>query len=202
MQFNLADLFERVADAVPERVAVVCAADRRTYAQLDERSTRLAHVLAAHGARPGTHVALYMRNSIEHLEAMFACYKLRAVPINVNYRYVDDELAYLLDDADAVGIVHDAGVADRAERVARRCPAVRFVLDVDDASSPRRSKARRRRAISGRAPPTTTTCCTRAARRACPRASCGATRTSSSVRWAAGTPVARRSSDPTTSSRR
>jgi acyl-CoA synthetase (AMP-forming)/AMP-acid ligase II len=74
-----------------------------------------------------------MRNSIEHLEAMFACYKLRAVPINVNYRYVDDELAYLLDDADAVGIVHDAGVADRAERVARRCPAVRFVLDVDSA---------------------------------------------------------------------
>jgi 3-oxocholest-4-en-26-oate---CoA ligase len=133
LQFNLADLFERVADAVPERVAVVCAADRRTYAQLDERSTMLAHVLAAHGARPGTHVALYMRNSIEHLEAMFACYKLRAVPINVNYRYVDDELAYLLDDADAVGIVHDAGVADRAERVARRCPAVRFVLDVDRA---------------------------------------------------------------------
>jgi 3-oxocholest-4-en-26-oate---CoA ligase len=133
LQFNLADLFERVADAVSERVCVVCAADRRTYAQLDERSTRLAHVLAAHGARPGTHVGLYMRNSIEHLEAMFACYKLRAVPINVNYRYVDDELAYLLDDADAVGIVHDAGVADRAERVARRCPAVRFVLDVDSA---------------------------------------------------------------------
>jgi len=99
LQFNLADLFERVADTVPERVSVVCAADRRTYAQLDERSTRLAHVLAAHGARPGTHVGLYMRNSIEHLEAMFACYKLRAVPINVNYRYVDDELAYLLADA-------------------------------------------------------------------------------------------------------
>jgi 3-oxocholest-4-en-26-oate---CoA ligase len=134
LQFNLADLFERVADAVPERVAVVCAADRRTYAQLDERSTRLAHVLAGRGASPGTHVGLYMRNSIEHLEAMFACYKLRAVPINVNYRYVDDELAYLLGDADAVGIVHDAGVGDRAERVARRCPAIRFVLDVDDVS--------------------------------------------------------------------
>ena len=134
MQFNLADLFERVADAVPEREAAVCGTDRRTYVELDERSTRLAHVLASRGVAPGAHVALYMRNSIEHLETMFACYKLRAVPVNVNYRYVDEELEYLLDDADAVGVVHDAGVRDRALRVAARCPEVRFVLDVEDAS--------------------------------------------------------------------
>ena len=134
MQFNLADLFERVADAVPNRDAATCGADRRTYAELDERSTRLAHVLAARGAQPGAHVALYMRNSLEHLEAMLACYKLRAVPVNVNYRYVDDELEYLLADADAVGIVHDAGVRERAVRVAPRCPDVRFVLDVEDPS--------------------------------------------------------------------
>ena len=134
MQFNLADLFERVADAVPDRVAVVCGRDRRTYAQLDERSTRLAHVVAARGAATGSHVALYMRNSIEHVEAMFACYKLRAVPINVNYRYVDDELAYLLDDADAVGIIADRDVLARATRVASRCRDVGFVLDVDDSA--------------------------------------------------------------------
>ncbi|MDP9334890.1 MAG: acyl-CoA synthetase [Actinomycetota bacterium] len=134
MQFNLADLFERVADAVAERDAAVCGAERRTYAQLDERSTRLAHVLAERGAGPGMHVALYLYNSIEHLEAMFACYKLRAVPINVNYRYVDDELEYLLADADAVGIVHDAGVRECAARVAARCPDVRFVLGIEDGS--------------------------------------------------------------------
>jgi acyl-CoA synthetase (AMP-forming)/AMP-acid ligase II len=134
VEFNLADLFERVADAVPDRDAAVCGPDRRTYAQLDDRSTRLAHVLAARGAGPGAHVALYLRNSIEHLEAMFACYKLRAVPINVNYRYVDDELAYLLDDADAVGIVHDSDVRERAARVAPRAPLVEFVLHLDDAS--------------------------------------------------------------------
>jgi acyl-CoA synthetase (AMP-forming)/AMP-acid ligase II len=134
LQFNLADLFERVADAVPEREAAVCGTERRTYAELDERSTRLAHVLASRGAGPGAHVAMYMRNSIEHLEAMFSCYKLRAVPVNVNYRYVDDELEYVLADADAVGVVHDAGVRDRALRVGARCPEVRFVLDVDDAS--------------------------------------------------------------------
>jgi len=134
VQFNLADLFERVADAVPDRDAAVCGTDRRTYAQLDDRSTRFAHVLADRGARPGVHVALYLRNSIEHLEAILACYKLRAVPINVNYRYVDDELAYLLADADAVGIVCDAGVRERAGRVAARVPGVDFVLDVDDPS--------------------------------------------------------------------
>ncbi len=134
MQFNLADLFERVADAVAECDAAVCGNERRTYAQLDERSTRLAHLLAGRGVGHDMHVALYMYNSIEHLEAMFACYKLRAVPINVNYRYVDAELEYLLADADAVGIVHDAGVRERAARVAPRCPGVRFVLDVESAS--------------------------------------------------------------------
>ena len=130
MQFNLADLFERVADVVPDREAAVCGTERRTYAELDEESTRLAHVLADLGAGPGAHVALFMHNSIEHLTAMFACYKARAVPINVNYRYVDDELEYLLDDADAIGIIHDSPGRDRAARVAPRCPDVQFVLDV------------------------------------------------------------------------
>lgn len=132
MQFNLADLFERVADAVPDHEAAVCGGERRTYAELDERSTRLAHILAGLGAGPGAHVALYLRNSVDHLEAMFACYKARAVPINVNYRYVDDELAYLLADSDAVGIVSDSDVRERAARVATRCRGIRFVLDVDD----------------------------------------------------------------------
>ncbi len=131
MDFNLADLFERVADAVPERTAAVCGGARSTYAELDERSTRFAHVLATEGVTTGAHVALYMRNSIQHLEAMFACYKLRAVPINVNYRYVDDELEYLLADADAVALVHDSDVRERARLVARRCDAVAFLLDVD-----------------------------------------------------------------------
>jgi acyl-CoA synthetase (AMP-forming)/AMP-acid ligase II len=132
LQFNLADLFELVADAVPDRDAVVCGGERRSYAQLDDRSTRLAHVLAANAARPGDHVALIMRNSIEHLESMLACFKLRAVPINVNYRYVDDELEYVLRDADAVGVVHDTEVRDRVGRVVPRCADVQFSLDVDD----------------------------------------------------------------------
>ncbi len=127
MEFNIADLFECVADAVPEREAAVSSAGRVTYREIDDRATRFAHLLASSGAARGDHVGCYMGNSIEHLVAMLGCFKLRAVPVNVNYRYVDDELAYLFDDADLVGVVHDAPVRDRVERVAGN----RFLVDVD-----------------------------------------------------------------------
>ena len=106
--FNLADLFELVAGAVPERVAVVCGAERRTYSELDARATRLAHALADRGVRPGAHVGCYLHDSIAHVEIILACYKLRAVPINVNYRYVGEEVRYLCDDAGVVVLFHDA----------------------------------------------------------------------------------------------
>jgi acyl-CoA synthetase (AMP-forming)/AMP-acid ligase II len=106
MQFNFADCFELVADTVPERTAVVADDRRLTYAELDERSTRFAHALAAAGV--GEHVGLYLHNRAEHLEAMLGCYKRRAVPINVNYRYGPDELAYLFDDAETVALVYGA----------------------------------------------------------------------------------------------
>jgi len=112
--FNLADLFERVADCVPERVAVVGGGTRLTYAALDERTTRLAHGLTELGVRPGDHVACYLRTSVAHLEVMLACYKARAVPVNVNDRYVDREVAYVCGDARAVALFHDADQAAHA----------------------------------------------------------------------------------------
>ena len=80
--------------------------DARTYAELDERATRLRRMTL--GVRIGDHVGLYLRNSVAHVELMLACYKARAVPINVNYRYTDDELQYVADDADLVALCHDA----------------------------------------------------------------------------------------------
>ena len=121
MEFNIADLFECVAGAVPEREAVVCGDDRATYAVLDERATRLAHALRSAGVQVGDHVGLYLRNSVEHLEIMLACYKARAVPINVNYRYVAEELRYLYDDADLVALFHDADTTAYVDAV--RSPA-------------------------------------------------------------------------------
>jgi 3-oxocholest-4-en-26-oate---CoA ligase len=107
--FSLADIWEMAADAVPERTALVCGSQRRTYAELDERANRLAHHLLERGVGPDDHVGLYLENCAEYLEAMIACFKVRAVPINVNHRYVAAELRYLLDDCEAVGVLHGPG---------------------------------------------------------------------------------------------
>jgi acyl-CoA synthetase (AMP-forming)/AMP-acid ligase II len=117
-QFNLADLWEAIADHVPQRVALRCRAEQRTYAQLDERANRLAHWFLAQGVRPGQHIGLYLQNSLEYLEATLAAYKIRAVPINVNYRYGADELRHLFNDADLVGVVHQGDYTELVTAIA------------------------------------------------------------------------------------
>jgi acyl-CoA synthetase (AMP-forming)/AMP-acid ligase II len=119
---NLADLFEYVADAVPEREAVVCAGRRLTYAELEDRANRLAHHLAGAGLGPGDHVACYLYNGSEYLETMLAAYKLRAAAVNVNWRYVAGELAYVLADSDAKAVVFDTRFGARLAEVAGDLP--------------------------------------------------------------------------------
>ncbi|MCU1449271.1 MAG: AMP-binding protein, partial [Acidimicrobiales bacterium] len=86
----------------------MCGDRRLTYRQLDARSTRLAHALIdTLGVQTHQHVGLQLYDSVEHVEAMLACFKARAVPINVNWRYVDDELRHVLADADAVALFHE-----------------------------------------------------------------------------------------------
>ena len=132
MEFNLADLFEHVADTVPDHLALVHGDRRLTFAQVDERATRLAHALAARGIGAGDHVAIDCYNSIEYLESMLAAFKLRAVPVNVNYRYVADELRYLLADADAAALVHHHDLAATVHLVTPSLPALGACIDVDD----------------------------------------------------------------------
>jgi acyl-CoA synthetase (AMP-forming)/AMP-acid ligase II len=127
-QFNLADLWEAVADQVPDRVALRCGGEQRTYAQLDERANRLAHWLLDRGVRPGQHIGLYMQNCLEYLESTIAAYKIRAVPINVNFRYVAGELRYLVNDADVVGVILQADFVDRLAEVAPDAPTLRWSL--------------------------------------------------------------------------
>jgi acyl-CoA synthetase (AMP-forming)/AMP-acid ligase II len=130
MDWNLADLFEAVADSIPDRTALVCRDRRLTFAELDQRSNRLAHHLAGNlGVGPGDHVGLHMLNGVEWVESMVACLKARAVPVNVNYRYVEDELRYLYDDA-------DLGVAVVAREFAGRVPPGRQLMVVEDDYEP------------------------------------------------------------------
>jgi acyl-CoA synthetase (AMP-forming)/AMP-acid ligase II len=126
VEFNLADLFEAVVDAVPEREAIVDGDTRLTYADLDDRANRLAHALASHGIGAGDHVGLWLYNGKEYLEGMLAAFKLRAVPINVNYRYVADELRYLFTDADLKAVVHEADFADTLAEVRPEVPLLRW----------------------------------------------------------------------------
>ena len=134
MDFNLADLFECVADRVPDREALVWRDRRLSYAELDDRATRLAHGLQAVGVSAGDHVGVYTHNRPEFLETMIAAYKMRAVPINVNYRYVADELAYLFDNADLVALVHERSFGPIIESIRDRLPRLRTTVVVDDGS--------------------------------------------------------------------
>jgi 3-oxocholest-4-en-26-oate---CoA ligase len=131
-QWNLADLFEAVADVAADREAVVCDDRRLTYRELDERATRLAHHLAENGVEAGDHVGIYAYNGPEWIEAMFAAFKIRAVPINVNYRYVEAELRYLFDNADLVALIHGREFVPRIAAVKDECPKLRVFVCVDD----------------------------------------------------------------------
>ncbi len=106
-QFNLADLFEIVVDAVPGRLALVAGDVRLTYAGLDARANRFAHHLTGIGLGPGSHVGILARNRAEWVEAMVGCYKARCVPVNLNYRYVAPELRYVVDNADLEVLVYE-----------------------------------------------------------------------------------------------
>ncbi|MFE1781709.1 acyl-CoA synthetase [Streptomyces sp. NPDC059506] len=130
MLLNLAHVFEAVSAAVPDRTAVVCEQDRLTYAELDARANRLAHHLAAAGVRPGQHVALHLLNGVEFVEALLGCLKIRAVPVNVNYRYTDRELVHLYTDSDSVALVVDEEFAAAAAGALDRCPLLRRVVVV------------------------------------------------------------------------
>jgi 3-oxocholest-4-en-26-oate---CoA ligase len=134
MEFNLADLYEIVADAVPDRLALVAGDRRLTYAQLDERANRFAHHLLDHDVEPGDKVAIYSWDRAEWLEAMLGAYKARAVPVNVNYRYVADEARYILDNSDSVVVVNERAFAPLLDSIRADLPTVRHYVVLEDGS--------------------------------------------------------------------
>ena len=130
--FNLSELFESVVDVAADRVAIASPARHLTYAQLDERANRLAHHLVDNGVGPGDHVGLHLLNGTEYLEGMLACFKVRAVPVNINHRYVERELVHLFTDADLVALVVHGAFAERVTRIAAQIATLRHIVVVDD----------------------------------------------------------------------
>jgi fatty-acyl-CoA synthase len=147
MEFNLGIVNEAVAAAIPDREAIVWRDRRFTYAELAERTRRLANVLIDHRFRVDAErdtlaghesgqdqIGLYLHNGNEYLEGMLGAYKARVAPFNVNYRYVEEELVYLLNDAKARGLIYHACFAPRVAAVAAQVPSLELLLQVDDGS--------------------------------------------------------------------
>ncbi|MEO3823234.1 acyl-CoA synthetase [Actinomadura sp. B10D3] len=130
--YNLADLLEILAEAGPDRPALVAGDERRTYRQLDERASRVGHHLAAAGVRPGEHVAILAHNRAEWVEAMFGAFKIRAVPVPVNFRYVAAELRHVLADSGSVALIGERSLLAKVEEIRAELPGLRYVVVLED----------------------------------------------------------------------
>ena len=144
---HLAAIHEAIAAAIPEHECLVFGERRYTWTEFTDRTRRLAGVLrgaglGCHAERAGLanwesgqdHVALYLHNGNEYLEGMLGAFKARCAPFNVNYRYVEEELLYLFDNADAKAVIFHASFAPLLAKLRDRLPHVRLWLQVDDGS--------------------------------------------------------------------
>ncbi len=133
-ELHWATLWESLADALPDADAVVQGERRRTWGELDQRAARLAGAFAAAGIAPGARVAQFLFNSVEFVESWYGALKVRGVPVNVNYRYLDTELLYLLDNSDAEVLVFHSSLGDRVARIRGRATKLKLLVEVDDGS--------------------------------------------------------------------
>ncbi|MCU1401131.1 MAG: fatty-acid--CoA ligase [Acidimicrobiales bacterium] len=132
MELQFATVWESIADRLGDQAAIVHGDVRRSWTEYDERSARIAAAFVAAGLGPSSKIGLYMYNGNEYLEAQYAGFKMRGVPINVNYRYLDEELWYLLDNSDSEGIVFHSSLGERVARVLPRLPKLKLLIEVDD----------------------------------------------------------------------
>jgi fatty-acyl-CoA synthase len=137
MEMHFATIWEAIADRIGPRPAITHGEVTRTWAEYDDRAARIAAAYAAAGLGPDSKVGLFMYNSNEYMEAQFAAMKLRGVPININYRYIDEELHYLLENSDAEALVFHSSLGDRVANVVDRLPGLKLVIEVDDGNADR-----------------------------------------------------------------
>ena len=140
------DYIEAIAAEFPDRQALTFRGSdgfslRLSYGQLDQRLNRAANVLASLGVAPGDHVGCHLYDTPVHVDVMLGAWKMGAVPININFRYLDEELRYLFEDADLKLVVSEPALADRAQRVAQGCQTIQQVVVADGSWDQRLSAA-------------------------------------------------------------
>ena len=148
MYFNLATISEAVADVVPDREAIIFRDRRITYRTLRDRSRRFANLLLDRGLGMRTprkqlpdwesgqdHLGIYLYNGNEYLEGMLGAFKARLAPFNINYRYVDEELVYLLNNAKTRALLYHSSLADRVGAIRDRIPSLELLVQVADDTS-------------------------------------------------------------------
>jgi acyl-CoA synthetase (AMP-forming)/AMP-acid ligase II len=133
---NHANLWEAIADRIPDSPALQHGGRRITWGEFDERSARVAQALLGAGIGPGDTVAIDLYNCPEYFEAFFGALKIRAVPANVNFRYGSDELLMILENSEAKALVYDANLRDRVEPIVGRAGDIRLWLEVGGGDDP------------------------------------------------------------------
>ena len=126
---NFGDLLDAVGEVVADRPAIVYGDLTYSWQEFSERSNRLARGLISMGFRPGDKVAFYLRNSPAYVELLAACFKARLVHVNVNYRYVDNELFYIFDNSDAALVVFDPEFRAEVSALMPRLTKVRAFVE-------------------------------------------------------------------------
>ncbi len=136
MPLNIADLFEHAVDVVPDRPIIQVGPRKVTYTELETQANQLAHYLASQGISKGDHVGIYAKNSIEHVVALLAIFKIRAVAINVNYRYVEGELNYLFENSDMVALLVERTYAGLVAKTAPNHDKLGTIVAMPDPTDP------------------------------------------------------------------
>ena len=132
MALHIADLVEHAIDVVPDNTALIVNEDSLTYRELEEAANRIAHFFSKEGIDRGAHVGLLSRNTIEHVVVMLAVLKIRATPINLNYRYTAPELAYVAKSGDLDAIFFERGFEATVADAVSGIPSLRVLLVAED----------------------------------------------------------------------
>ena len=134
VNLNIASAWEAISDQIGDLTAISTSQNSESWEEFEKRSASLAKTFSEKGVKRDSKVAFYCYNGLEYLEGQFAAFKIRAIPANVNYRYLDEELAYILNNADAEAILFDSSLTERVDSVRSRCPKLKVFVRIGEGS--------------------------------------------------------------------